>query len=116
MALKRTPRPRRHRTRLPVTHQPRIPQVTWEAGSLTSTSFGVSFSQAMTLNTGGPHIPPSNFSIPGNTLTQTNVITPYSITLTAAAPIHLGTLIIAPDGTDIRGNTGGTVAAGQFTF
>lgn len=109
--IKRAPRQPRHRTRLPAYYNPTVPGLTWTAtisggNARITTNLPYSFSGV-----------PSGITVQGVApLTITAVSATVFDLHYAAAVVSTNVLVVPASVPEVRGTTGGTLAAGSYTF
>lgn len=109
--IKRAPRQPRHRTRLPASFQVTVPPLAWTATIVATKA-------RLTLNL--PYAIsglPVGITVQGVAPTAITQVSALVFDLTYAASVVSTNVLVVPAGVpQVRGNAGGTLAAGTFTF
>lgn len=109
--IKRAPRQSRHRSRLPNTFQPSAPALTWAA---TIVAAKVRMTLVLPFSIGGVPLGIKCQGVSPTAITQVSALI-FDLTY-AATPVSTNVLTVAANEPNIRGNAGGNLSAGSFTF
>lgn len=109
--IARAPRAPRHRTRLPNTFQPQLPAITWTA-AINAGNARVTTNLPTVING-----LPTTFTVQGVAPLTITQISPTVFDLHYTAAVVATNVLLIPAGNPmVRGQTGGTLAAGSVTF